>query len=300
MKHWIAAARPRTLPLALSGIVLGAVPSSIHEIHGGNGWVLFWIILTAVLLQVLSNFANDYGDTQNGADQHRTAGPARAVQSGVISPQQMKRAVGITAGLCLIAGIILLYVALLSQGLVWPFVLWLTIGLISIAAAYLYTAGKKPYGYWGGGDLAVFLFFGVVSIVGTHYLIFHRVSWDLWPAVLVSGGMATMVLNMNNMRDWKDDLKANKKTLAARLGFDMAKKYHSFLLLIVLLGFWKMADNYPFPVGVWLGLSAAMLMLSHGLRVKRATEEVVLDKELKRIALTSFAYSILYLTLASL
>ncbi len=169
-KTWIKAARPRTVLLSFSGVLLGGFLAYKTGPSTGSGpWLcLLFCALTAVLLQVLSNLANDYGDFKKGTDGAKRVGPQREMQSGAITEQEMKRGLAFTAGLCLISGALLIFV---FSGLTWQeLAVFAALGIGAVLAALLYTLGKRPYGYRGLGDLYCFLFFGWVAVVGTFYL----------------------------------------------------------------------------------------------------------------------------------
>jgi 1,4-dihydroxy-2-naphthoate polyprenyltransferase len=227
LKVWLAAARLRTLPLAFSGIILAAF---LAKSKGAFSLPIFLCtLLTTVLLQVLSNFANDYGDSQNGADLVDRIGPARTVQSGAISPDLMLKGIYLIGILALLSGLILLYVAFDGILNVY-FGGFLAVGLLAIIAAYTYTAGAKPYGYAGLGDISVFIFFGLVGVLGTLFLFVKTFSiLDILPA-MASGALATGVLNINNIRDINSDKNAGKITVPVRLGRKYALIYHAILI----------------------------------------------------------------------
>jgi 1,4-dihydroxy-2-naphthoate polyprenyltransferase len=227
LKVWLAAARLRTLPLAFSGIILAAF---LAKSKGAFSLPIFLCtLLTTVLLQVLSNFANDYGDSQNGADLVDRIGPARTVQSGAISPDLMLKGIYLIGILALLSGLILLYVAFDGILNVY-FGGFLVVGLLAIIAAYTYTAGAKPYGYAGLGDISVFIFFGLVGVLGTLFLFVKTFSiLDILPA-MASGALATGVLNINNIRDINSDKNAGKITVPVRLGRKYALIYHAILI----------------------------------------------------------------------
>lgn len=231
MKKWISAARLRTLPLALSSIIMGAVlAQSVFMFR----WDVFgWAVLTTVLLQVLSNFANDYGDTKNGADTGDRIGPARAVQSGEITPKQMLNAILLTGMAALVSGIYLLYIAFGGFASVY-FRVFLGLGLLAIVAAYTYTAGKRPYGYIGLGDISVFLFFGLTGVVASYFLYTLHFEWPLLLPGTACGALAMGVLNINNIRDMESDKKAGKITIPVRLGRQKALVYHWLLLAVAM------------------------------------------------------------------
>ncbi|MGB0431936.1 MAG: 1,4-dihydroxy-2-naphthoate octaprenyltransferase, partial [Bacteroidia bacterium] len=197
-KNWIDAARPRTLPLALAGLALG----NLLAFENNKFSILICVlsILTATFLQILSNFANDYGDFVNGADNDARIGPARAVQSGAISTKTMKTAIITTALLSLITGILLLWVSSKNVNLVWLLIM-LASGLLAIAAAYKYTASKNPYGYKGYGDIAVFIFFGLLAVMGIYFLQTNSLNLTMLLPASAFGLLSTGVLNLNNMRD---------------------------------------------------------------------------------------------------
>lgn len=227
--HWIRAARLRTLPLAVATVLAGSTVARQLSPSGFDYPVFALTLLTTILLQILSNFANDYGDGVKGTDALRTHGNARAVQSGWITARQMKTAIVALAILCLLSGIALLIIALGNN---WASLLsFLLVGLAAIAAAILYTVGPHAYGYRGLGDVMVFLFFGWVGVVGTAWLqVKQFLPAMLLPAFAV-GLLATAVLNLNNLRDLEDDQKAGKITIPVRLGFQNGLLYHHLLVL---------------------------------------------------------------------
>src|ERR1044071_982876 len=223
---WISAFRLRTLPLSLSCIGMAAF---LAAAAGKFDALLFaFCCLTTIFLQILSNLANDYGDSVNGADHAGRKGPQRAVQSGAITSSQMKNAVVLFTVLCLLSGIGLLFLAF---GLDWSALLFfLVLGLLCIAAAIAYTVGRKPYGYAGLGDLSVLIFFGLVGVMGSLYLFTRRVNYtDILPA-LSCGFFSIAVLNVNNIRDIESDREAGKFSIPVRIGRSKAIMYHWFLL----------------------------------------------------------------------
>ncbi|MFN3784319.1 MAG: 1,4-dihydroxy-2-naphthoate polyprenyltransferase [Spirosomataceae bacterium] len=283
---WVEAARPRTLPLALSSIFMGSFTAAAEGFF--NPWVFGLACLTTIFLQVLSNFANDYGDTQNGADLAGRIGPARAVQTGVITPQQMFRAIVLFAVLSLFAGIALLWIAFGS--FTSPaFLQFLGLGVVCIIAAYTYTAGKNPYGYAGLGDISVFLFFGLVGVIGSYYLYSQTLSLTSLLPALSSGFFATGVLNINNIRDIDSDTRAGKKTIPARFGKQKAFVYHWFLLfggMITALLYVFLQENTTY----WFLLSYPLFLLN-GYRVSTLENP---DPMLKQLALSTLIFTILF------
>ncbi|SET59507.1 1,4-dihydroxy-2-naphthoate polyprenyltransferase [Hymenobacter actinosclerus] len=298
-KAWVSAFRPRTLPLALASIMAGGfLAASQGQFRPA---VVALAALTTILLQILSNLANDYGDSQNGADSVHREGPLRAVQSGVISPRQMKKGMGLFGALSLGSGLLLLWVALGAAG-AWVFLAFLALGLSAIWAAVNYTAGAKPYGYAGLGDLSVFVFFGLVGVGGTYFLqAYSQVPvWTQalpWPVLLPAvalGCFATAVLNVNNIRDIRSDQLAGKITIPVRLGPVRARRYHWLLLA---LGFGAavlyVAFTYHSP-WQWLFLLSAPLLLRNARAVWQRQDSRQLDPLLKQMALTTLVFTLLF------
>jgi 1,4-dihydroxy-2-naphthoate octaprenyltransferase len=286
MKNWFSAARPRTLPLSLSSILMG---SFLAASVGQFNWLIFaFCCLTTIALQVLSNFANDYGDTQNGADLAGRVGPQRAVQSGVITPKQMLNGIIVLAIVCLSFGISLLYFSFRDTSVhqFWGF---LGLGLLCMLAAYTYTAGKKPYGYVGLGDISVLIFFGLVGVLGSNYLYTKTFDWvNILPA-LSCGFFATGVLNINNIRDIESDTRAGKKTIPARLGRETAIKYHWFLLITgmaSILIFSVLKEQYAI-----LYVLCFPLFFINGIKVSKLPNP---DPMLKQMSLSTLAFVLLF------
>jgi len=291
LKAWIHAIRLRTLPLAFSSSLLG----SFIAFHDKSfKWSVLWLaLLTTLFLQILSNLANDYGDSRNGADNPERVGPSRAVQSGIISAGEMKIAVILTGILAFISGILLIGEGIgFIVSLKW--ILFLILGTGAIAAAINYTVGKKPYGYMGFGDLFVFLFFGLTGVLGTYYLHTGHLQSDLLLPASAMGFLSAAVLNLNNMRDIQGDSRAGKRTLVVIMGPDRARYYHLLLIagapvtLIVYTMF-----NYSGPVQ-YIFLLTLPLLLIHLLSVFRIKVPSELDPQLKRLALTIFATVIIF------
>lgn len=286
---WFAAFRLRTLPLSLSSILMGSFLAQSQQKLDINIFLL--AILTTIFLQILSNLANDYGDFVNGADTDKREGEARMVVSGKIKPSEMKNAIIIFSFLSFFTGLSLLLIAVKTWEVFWFF---FGLGLLCIIAAITYTVGKRPYGYMGLGDIAVFLFFGIVGVGGTYYL--HTQSIDLKILLPASacGFLATGVLNLNNMRDINTDILAGKKTIPTRLGRENATIYHIFLLIMSVL----CMVLYVFLVyqqwSQWLFLLILPLIYKNILVVLRTKINKDLDPYLKQLALTSLLLVILF------
>lgn len=228
---WLLAIRLKTLPLALAPILLGA--GSAAATGHFNGLVLWLSLTTALLLQILSNLANDYGDGVRGTDSGDRCGPVRMLASGQVTARQLRQAIIYTALLALLTGLLLLYSALGTNFAAW--LGFMLLGILALLAALGYTLGRRPYGYLGLGDIAVFTFFGPVAVLGTHYLMQQQVtSTGAW-AALTSGLLSMAVLNINNIRDLDSDLIAGKRTLALRLGLARARVYQLLILSCALL-----------------------------------------------------------------
>jgi len=289
---WIQAIRLRTLPLAASCILTGFAVGYASE--SGPVVIMVLTLLTAFLLQVLSNLANDYGDSVHGADNANRVGPARAVQSGRIAASQMKAAVGITATLALGSGLLLLWLAFGVAGKWRELFFLLIFGLFAILAAYAYTAGKRPYGYRGWGDVFVLLFFGAVGVGGSYFLVTHELGTSIvLPAIWV-GLQSTAVLNLNNLRDHVNDRATGKMTLVVRMGFVSGKRYHTALIAaagVAMLVESVLSTNLVLGAmcGAW-----AVFSFFHLRRVWRCQTPAAIDPELKRVALMTFLLSVVF------
>jgi 1,4-dihydroxy-2-naphthoate polyprenyltransferase len=289
MRAWVSAFRLRTLPLALSCIGMGGFLAAAEGKF--NGLIFFLCCLTTIFLQILSNLANDYGDSVNGADHAERKGPARAVQSGLIPLARMKQAIILFSLLSFFTGVILLFV---SFGFDWSSVIvFLGLGLLCIAAAVAYTVGRKPYGYEGLGDLAVLIFFGLVGVLGSDFLFTHEVTvWKIFPA-LSCGFFSVAVLNVNNIRDIDSDKMAGKFSVPVRIGKANAVVYHWFLLVSGLTAaaiYTVLHYQSPFQ---FLFLLAAPLLVHNGWAVAKKTSGE-LDPFLKQMALSTLAFVILF------
>ncbi|WP_186756433.1 1,4-dihydroxy-2-naphthoate polyprenyltransferase [Echinicola salinicaeni] len=278
---WLHAIRLRTLPLALASILMASFIAWSHELFKWDVFIL--AALTTTLLQILSNLANDYGDSIHGADSDDREGPIRAVQSGIIQPKEMKKAMILFGALSFICGLGLLYVSLDSWVIFFTFI---GIGFLSIFAAVNYTSGTNPYGYMGLGDISVFLFFGLVGVLGTYFL--HTMSFSkslLLPAISL-GFFSTSVLNINNIRDITSDQLAGKKSIPVRIGRKAAVRYNWTLIILgnlSLILFSILEENY----GGLLALSVSPLMINIAYNVGKKTQSKDLDPYLKKMAIST-------------
>ncbi|MCL4153125.1 UNVERIFIED_CONTAM: hypothetical protein GTU68_054906 [Idotea baltica] len=254
---------------------------------------IFWLaVLTTIGFQVLSNFANDYGDGVKGSDKNRT-GEARMVSSGAITPKQMKMAMIITTIITLIIALLLIYISFGKDNFGYS-ILFFGLGIASIAAAIKYTVGNSAYGYSGFGDVFVFLFFGLLSVVGSYFLYTKNINFKIFLPAISIGLLSTAVLNLNNLRDREQDKKNNKNTLVVKLGNDKAKKYHSFLIFGALISaltyvFLEFSSMYQL-----LFLIAFIPLVKNVITVTKNKIPAALDSELKKVALSTFLFAILF------
>ncbi|MGY0392589.1 1,4-dihydroxy-2-naphthoate octaprenyltransferase [Bizionia sp. KMM 8389] len=290
IKHWVSAARVRTLPLSLSGIIIA---SCFAAYNGFVNWAIFSLaILTTLALQVLSNFANDYGDGVKGTDNHERIGPVRALQSGAVTAKQMYRAMKLNIVVIIALVILLLYSAFGTEHLLKTLI-FMVLGGFAVYAAVKYTVGKSAYGYKGLGDVFVFVFFGIVSGFGTYFLYALQIDHVIILPSCTIGLLSVAVLNLNNMRDINSDKNANKITVAVKLGLEKAKLYHYFLIggaivlsLIFAILYYVSPYNLIFMV-IYLPL------VKHLIYVQKTKEPSLLDSELKKVAISTFILAVL-------
>jgi 1,4-dihydroxy-2-naphthoate octaprenyltransferase len=290
MKHWIEAARVRTLPLSVSGIIVGSFYAMSQAMFNWN--IVIFALLTTLGLQILSNFANDYGDGIKGTDNDDRIGPKRAIQSGTITPESMKKAIGITALITLTFAVLLIYFSFKESYLMYS-LFFFGLGILAIASSIRYTVGKGAYGYRGYGDVFVFIFFGLVSTFGVYFMFAKQMDWLLVLPATAIGFLSVGVLNLNNMRDEASDRKSGKKTVVVKIGGANAKKYHFFLVIsaMLLVLFFAFFNNFHFDQ--YLFVVAYFPMLSHLITVYRNKEPRALDPELKKLAISTFLLSVL-------
>jgi 1,4-dihydroxy-2-naphthoate polyprenyltransferase len=285
---WLHAVRLRTLPLALASILAGSFLAAWRESFRWE--ILLLASLTTIFLQILSNLSNDYGDTVHGADSADRQGPVRAVQSGLISLLEMKRAMYLFGILSLVSGLLLLFVAVQDWKL---FGLFLGLGIAAIWAAITYTSGSNPYGYAGLGDISVFVFFGLLGVVGTFFL--HALSFEpLTLLIGVSLGLfSTAVLNINNIRDIESDQKAGKRSIPVRIGRKAAVQYNWALLAgayLCLICF-AILSHQTFSL---LATLAWPIMMKVGYGVQHAKSSAETDPFLKKMAMSTLLWVILF------
>jgi len=280
-RAWLVSLRLRTLPLALACTGMGSFLAAGFRVFNRETCLL--TLLTAILLQILSNLANDFGDYKTGADNEERIGPQRALQSGIISLPAMRNAIVFTSIVTLISGSTLLYTS--TNGF-QIFILFFVIGLLCIVAAIKYTMGKNPYGYSGFGDIAVFIFFGIVAVGGTFYLHAHGFYLDVLLPASALGFLSAGVLNVNNMRDIYSDAATGKHTIVVRMGIAKAKIYHLFLIVfafISLICFTLLHEN---SIWQWAFLITLPLFIVHLIAVMKSSSEGM-DKYLKQLAIST-------------
>ncbi|MET6990420.1 1,4-dihydroxy-2-naphthoate octaprenyltransferase [Sediminicola arcticus] len=291
IKAWLNAARLRTLPLSLSGIIVG---TGLAGFYGYFNYSIFVLaLLTTVGFQVTSNFANDYGDGVKGTDNEDRVGPKRALQSGILTKEELKLGIILSIVINIILVLLLVFLAFGIQNIGY-IILFLGLGAASIWAAITYTVGTSAYGYRGLGDVYVFLFFGLIGVLGCLFLYAKFITTvSLLPAVTI-GLLSVGVLNLNNLRDSLSDKKVGKNTLVVKMGFENGKKYHYVLLSLALLsmgGFIFM--NYL----NWISLIPLLGFVPISIHIRKVyiTEQPrLLDPELKRLALSTFLLSVLF------
>ncbi len=230
LKTWMKAARPRTLLLSFSGVLLGGFLAARMALNGGfvYPFTIRFAALTAILLQVLSNLANDYGDFKKGTDSAKRVGPQREMQSGSITEKEMRIGIAIVSVLCLISGALIFVFAQLS----WQeLAVFAALGLGAVLAALFYTLGKHPYGYQGLGDLFCFLFFGWAAVAGTYYLATKILDFSVLLPASAMGFLSNAVLNINNMRDYENDKVSGKNSVVVKIGLKKAFVYHCLLII---------------------------------------------------------------------
>lgn len=290
LKEWLSAFRLRTLPLSLSGIIIGAC----FAYYNGkfNALILFLAMLLAIGLQILSNLANDYGDGIKGTDNDDRVGPMRSVQSGAISAQEMFEAIKINILIIIALTVCLLLAAFGSKYIIYTLVFFM-LAALSVYAALKYTIGDSAYGYKGGGDIFVFIFFGFVSVMGSYFLFTKQIDHHVFLPSIAVGLLSVGVLNLNNMRDIDTDRKANKRTLAVKLGRQNARRYHLALIgsaMIVAVVFSILYFSSFFNLLFYI----AFIPLSYHIhKISKAKTADDFDSQLKVLSLSTFLFAML-------
>lgn len=291
LKAWISAARLRTLPLSIAGIITAGAAAKEADMFSIQIFVL--ALATTLGFQILSNFANDFGDGVKGTDNHERVGPMRAMQSGILSAKDLKKGMIITSIITLILACLLIYVAFEGENFLHS-TIFFVLGIAAIVAAITYTVGKTAYGYRALGDVFVFLFFGLLGVLGAYFLFTKNLDNFIMLPAIVIGLLSTAVLNLNNMRDRLADANVNKNTLAVLMGGKRIKDYH---YVLILFAFACALVYFVLKEVSWmqyLPLLAFIPLFIHLKKVKENTSPPLLDPELKKVALSTFLFSILF------
>ena len=297
-KTWIKASRPRTVLLSFSGVMLGGFLAARLAINGEffYPFPILFAAITAVLLQILSNLANDYGDFKKGTDSAKRVGPQREMQSGAITEKEMKRGLAFTALLCLVFGALLIFVFV---GLTWQeLAVFAALGIGAVLAALLYTLGKRPYGYRGLGDLYCFLFFGWAAVAGTYYLATKSLDFSVLLPASAMGFLSNAVLNINNMRDYENDKTSGKNSLVVKLGLKKAFVYHCLLIGGAFVCFTIYLVLHQAAWYSYLFLLLAILFIKDLITIKKTKTELLdpfLGRQVKHSFLLVVVYGILLL-----
>ena len=291
IKNWISAFRLRTLPLALSNTIIGSCLAASDDKFR---WPVCGLAaLTTILLQIMSNMANDYGDFVNGKDTAERIGPKRMVQSGEITPKTMLRGIIAIGIACIVSGFALILIGTAGMDIT-NLLIFGALGIAAIVAAIKYTVGKNPYGYRGLGDIFVFIFFGLVGVIGTYFLHTQSFRWDLLLPASAIGFLSVGVLNMNNMRDYDADRNAGKRTIVVAMGERNAAYYHLFLIggAIVLAIVYTLLNYHS--AWQWLFLLCTPILFLNLKKVFTYKNGLELYPELPRVSMASLVFSVTF------
>lgn len=284
MKIWLSATRPKTLWAAGAPVIIGAAIA--YDAGVFHGLSVVACLLGAMLIQIGTNYANDYFDFIKGTDTEERIGPTRATAAGLVSPGAMRAAMIIVFALTLLPGAYIIY----RGG--WPFVF---IGVVSIACGILYTGGPYPLGYIGLGDVFVLVFFGPVAVGGTYYLQAHELSEIAIIAGLCPGFISVALLTVNNLRDVEGDTKAGKRTLAVRFGKSFAKHEYLVSILIACVGvpmYFYATEEKVLLMGV--AIIGSALAAPAVRTVYTYKDPAVLNKVLARTGMLLLVFSVLF------
>ncbi|MCL5244710.1 1,4-dihydroxy-2-naphthoate octaprenyltransferase [Cellulophaga sp. 20_2_10] len=291
LKAWVNAARLRTLPLSVSGIIVGYALASLFGFT--NSTIFIIALLTTVALQVTSNFANDYGDGVKGTDNETRIGPKRAYQSGILTRKELKRGIiiAIVVSLALIVALIL---SAFSRDSLLYIAIFFVLGVLAVWASIKYTVGESAYGYRGLGDVFVFIFFGLVSVLGCMFLLTSKLYAIAFLPAITVGLLSVAVLNLNNLRDIISDKNSGKNTIVVKMGFLNGKKYHySILIVSFICALVFTLYSYTSYINfIWI--LAYIPIAKHFTRIVKMKDSLTMDPELKIVALSSFLFAILF------
>ena len=289
VRAYITSFRLRTLPLSLSGVLLGSLLAASDGYFKTTTFV--WAMLTTVALQILSNLANEVGDLTKGTDNEHRLGPIRSAQSGALSMREMVQAMIVFGVIAIITGSLLIYEAFRDL-LNWKSIALFIAGGASIVAAVKYTVGKSAYGYRGLGDLFVFIFFGVVSVMGSYFAMSGVLPWICVLPAAAIGFLSSGVLNMNNIRDIENDSVCGKRTIPVILGIQGAKIYHFVITLLAVICLVLYSVLHPAGWTGYLFLLTLPLLAMHLKSVYRG-EGRALDSQLKFLSITTLLIALL-------
>ncbi|SFW18014.1 1,4-dihydroxy-2-naphthoate octaprenyltransferase [Cellulophaga fucicola] len=291
LKAWVNAARLRTLPLSVSGIIVGYALASLFGFT--NSTIFILALLTTVALQVTSNFANDYGDGVKGTDNDTRIGPKRAYQSGILARKELKRGIIIAIVISLALIIALILSAFSTDSLVY-IAIFFVLGILAVWASIKYTVGESAYGYRGLGDVFVFIFFGLVSVLGCMFLLTNKLYAVAFLPAITVGLLSVAVLNLNNLRDIISDKNSGKNTIVVKMGFLNGKKYHYSILIVSFICalVFTLYSYTNFINFIWI--IAYIPIAKHFTRIVKMKDSLTMDPELKIVALSSFLFAILF------
>ncbi|MGA2928767.1 MAG: 1,4-dihydroxy-2-naphthoate polyprenyltransferase [Solirubrobacteraceae bacterium] len=279
---WLAAARVRTLPAAVAPVLVGtALAGYVHVFHPLR---FLAALVGAIFIQVGTNLSNDYSDARRGADAEDRLGPVRVTAGGLVPPKRVLVATYVSFGIAVLAGVYLIVVA------GWMLLL---VGAASILAGVLYTGGPRPYGYEGFGEVFVFLFFGIVAVAGSYFVQVKHLRWEAFALAVPVGLLAAAILVVNNVRDIDSDRRANKRTLAVRLG----RRRTRLLLAIIVYGAyvlapvtWLFGPLKPWLLLAWLTLPVATPIVR---AVRNRTDGPSLNEALAQMGILQLAFCML-------
>lgn len=291
LKAWVNAARLRTLPLSVSGIIVGYALASLFGFT--NSTIFILALLTTVALQVTSNFANDYGDGVKGTDNDTRIGPKRAYQSGILARKELKRGIIIAIVISLALTIALILCAFSTDSLMY-IAIFFVLGILAVWASIKYTVGESAYGYRGLGDVFVFIFFGLVSVLGCMFLLTNKLYAIAFLPAITVGLLSVAVLNLNNLRDIISDKNSGKNTIVVKMGFLNGKKYHYSILIVSFICalVFTLYSYTSFINFIWI--IAYIPIAKHFTRIIKMKDSLTMDPELKIVALSSFLFAILF------
>ncbi len=291
LSAWINAARLRTLPLSVSGVLVG---TALANFYGKSNIFIFALaLLTAIGFQITSNFANDYGDGVKGTDNEERIGPKRALQSGILTRRELKSGIIISVIINILLVIAVVYLSFGFENVEYIFI-FIVLGGLSIWAAIKYTIGSSAYGYRGLGDIFVFIFFGLLAVLGSMFLYTKNITFMSFLPAISIGVFSTGVLNLNNLRDHDSDKNANKNTIVVQMGYTNGIKYHTILMLVGLISILAFIIlNFHCYVQL-IPLVVFFPILLHLKRVYMAEKPYLLDPELKKLAVSVFLLALLF------